>query len=134
MKVWKMKDLGLQAVKLISSASIQGSAAEAMDKFAELVHNFPKMANMVSSTKVPRSLRNEVRCRDNLYMLCILVVVAAAVGSVDRIAYCELRQVTSLYTSGAFSSMPLNSLFINGKRTDLGGNTFNLFDLLLEVQ
>jgi hypothetical protein len=90
MKVWKMKDLGLQAVKLISSASIQGSAAEAMDKFAELVHNFPKMANMVSSTKVPRSLRNEVRCRDNFYMLCILVV-AATVGSVDRIAYCELR-------------------------------------------
>jgi hypothetical protein len=55
-----MKDLGLQTAKLIASAGIQGTASDAMDKFAELVHNFPKLANMVSSTKVPPSLRREV--------------------------------------------------------------------------
>eukprot|EP01036_Dinobryon_divergens_P027125 gene27125-35847_t len=59
MKVWKMKDLGLQTLKLISSASNQGSALDGMNKFAELAHNFPKMANMISSTKVSTSLRNE---------------------------------------------------------------------------
>ena len=60
MKAWRMKDLGLQTVKLVSSASIQGSASDGLDKLAELVHNFPKLANMVSSTKVPAALRNEV--------------------------------------------------------------------------
>ena len=101
LKIWKMKDLGLQTIQLISSAGVQSTAAAAMDKFADIAQNFPRLASLVSSTKVSSSVR---------------------------------RDVERLVESGVLHALPANSLFINGKRTDVGGNTFNIYDVLEEVQ
>ena len=60
MKVWKMQDLGLQTLQLVRTAATQGTPAQAMSRLQELVHNFPRLASMVSATKVSASLKEEV--------------------------------------------------------------------------
>ena len=39
-----------------------------------------------------------------------------------------------MWQSGLAQTLPMNGVFINGLRVDLGGNTFNVFDLLAEVR
>lgn len=46
----------------------------------------------------------------------------------------RLSKATALYSSGVLNMIPTNAVFLNGKRTELGGNTFNLFDLLQQLQ
>jgi hypothetical protein len=60
MKVWKMQDLGLQTLQLVRTAANQGTVTTAMARFAQIVHNFPAFAGMVSSTKVSTAVREEV--------------------------------------------------------------------------
>ncbi len=52
MKVWKMHDLGLQTLQQVRAAAATGTANTAMAKLAEIVHNFPRYASMISATKV----------------------------------------------------------------------------------
>ena len=52
MKVWKMHDLGLQTLQQVRAAAATGTANTAMAKLAEVVHNFPRYASMISATKV----------------------------------------------------------------------------------
>jgi hypothetical protein len=61
MKVWKMQDLGLQTLQLVRTAANQGTVTTAMARFAQIVHNFPAFAGMVSSTKVSTAVREEVQ-------------------------------------------------------------------------
>lgn len=57
MKVWKMKDFGLQLLQLTSSLAGKETPFLALMKAKEWVHNFPKYASMISSTKVTASLK-----------------------------------------------------------------------------
>jgi hypothetical protein len=100
MKVWKMKDLGLQTVQLINRISNKESSFDAMQKLKDFIQNFPKYAPMISSTKVTQLMRNDAM---------------------------------SWYNSMLGSLVPVNGLFLNGKRIELGGNTFNLFDVFDEI-
>jgi len=54
MKVWRMKDLGLQVTQAIVNA------ADPVSKFSSLVHSFPVHAQSISSTKVHNSLKEEL--------------------------------------------------------------------------
>ena len=60
MKVWKMKDFGLQVLQLISSVAAKESAVSAMTRLKEFVQNFPRYAPMISSTKVTARVKNEL--------------------------------------------------------------------------
>ena len=43
----------------------------------------------------------------------------------------DLREnLIEMYKSGALEGVPTNSLFVNGIRVDLAGNTFNVYDFL----
>ena len=42
------------------------------------------------------------------------------------------EEVQRFWMSGVTSQAPINSVYINGQRTDLGGATFNVYDLLSE--
>ncbi len=70
-----------------------------MEKFRELVHNFPKYAGMISSTKLQRA------------------------GGVKA-------DVERWHASGIGQALPMNAVFVNGRRFDLAGSTFNVYDLL----
>lgn len=101
MKVWKIKDLGLQTLQVIQSMSIKESSTEAMQKFQDIVQNFPKFAASVSSVKIKSTVRNDL---------------------------------TAWYSSQAANALPQNTVLVNGKRIELGGSTFNVFDLLKELK
>lgn len=101
MKVWKMKDLGLQTLQVVYSAGARGSPADAMLKLSDIVGNFPRWATQISSTKVSPALK---------------------------------EHLGNWYHSELASTIPSNSVFVNGLRTDLGGHTFNLFDFLDELR
>ena len=51
MKVWKMKDLGLQATQAVISSSSSSSSA-AIKTWTDIVQNFPNHASSLSSIKV----------------------------------------------------------------------------------
>lgn len=54
MKVWKMRDLGLQVLQTIISAK------DPLEKMADVLHNFPIHAPPLSSLKVLPSVKNDV--------------------------------------------------------------------------
>ena len=58
MKVWRMRDLGLQALLAIASAASHGTDGSAViAKLADIAHNFPARASAISSIKVSQELR-----------------------------------------------------------------------------
>lgn len=91
MKVWKLKDLGLQTAQAIVSSSAPA------DKFAEYVQSFPSFAPEISSIKLKATF---------------------------------VDSINVLYSSGIQQMLPPNCLMFNGVRVDLGGSTFNIFDML----
>ena len=104
MKLWKMKDLGLQTVVAIIKAANNGTAnnnIQGLTKFEDIVHNFPMQAPSISSIKF-----------DNFFR----------------------EQAAFLIQAISSNGIPSNSVFINGIRFDLNGNTFNVYDLLNEVK
>ena len=54
MKVWKMRDLGLQVLQTIISAK------DPVEKMCDIIHNFPMHAPTLSSLKVLPSVKNDV--------------------------------------------------------------------------
>lgn len=104
MKLWKMKDLGLQTVVAIIKAAKNGAKndnIQGLVKLEDIAHNFPMQAPSISSIKF-----------DNLFR--------------DQAAF--------LVQAIASNGIPNNAIFINGIRFDLSGNTFNVYDLLNEVK
>ena len=97
-----------------------------MNKFAELVHNFPKMANMISSTKVSSSLRNEV-WSTYIHTSVVHTYFYSYIHTYMQVLSLTCYQVQKFYNSGVYNAIPLNSLFINGKRTDLGNKKLLIF-------
>lgn len=97
MKVWKMKDLGLQALQSIMTTT----HTSPVNRLEEIAQNFPMHASSLSSVKVNPDLRNTV---------------------------------LTWWQSNMQNFIPPNSVFINGLRLDLAGNTFNVYDLLQEVR
>lgn len=95
MKVWKMRDLGLQVLQAIVSAK------DPVEKMADITHNFPMHAPSLSSLKVLPSVKNDVR---------------------------------DLWEKGFSRQCPMNSIFINGKRIQIDGATFNIFDVLGQIK
>ncbi len=45
-----------------------------------------------------------------------------------------MREIGKWHESGLASKLPLNSLYLNGKRVNLGANTFNVYDLLSTIR
>lgn len=101
LKVWKMHDLGLQTLELIRLVALSDTVADAMNKFTEIVQNFPRVASKVSSTKVSTTVRNDL---------------------------------SRFLESSMHHQVPMNSMFINGKRVDLSASTFNIFDLFADIR
>ncbi len=93
MKVWKMLDLGLQTTGTIVSS------ADPVRTMNDLLHNFPKHASSLSSSRVAPQLREDV----------------------------------SKWYGSVASTLPSNSVYINGVRVDLGGSTFNMFSLMGQI-
>lgn len=60
LKVWKLKDLGLQTLQMFSSKAIKENTRYALDWLAEVVENFPKYAPQISSTKVSSQTRQDL--------------------------------------------------------------------------
>lgn len=107
MKVWKMKDLGLQSLQSIIlqsnkhvSSTISNSQLS-IDRFTDIVHNFPKIAALLSSIKVDAKVRSDVQ---------------------------------EYWSSKLPGTIPSNAIFINGMVVDLAGNTFNIYDLLNTIK
>jgi hypothetical protein len=121
MKVWKMHDLGLQTLQLVHTAAVQGTDTDAMKKLADIVHNFPRMASMISATKVSAPVRNEVQKWYQAQQAMMMMGGGGMMGGVGGGA-------------GSVFSLPPNSLFANGRRVDLAGSTFNVFDLLVTLR
>lgn len=65
MKVWKMKDLGLQTVAAIAK-QYQLDTSSAINKLSEIVCNFPKFGPVISSFKIPDQLRQDIHRWDSL--------------------------------------------------------------------
>jgi UDP-glucose:glycoprotein glucosyltransferase len=107
MKVWKMKDLGLQSLQSIilqsnkHVSSTLSNSQLAIDKLTDIVQNFPKVAALLSSIKVDRKIRSDVQ---------------------------------EYWSSSIPSTVPSNAIFINGVVVDLTGNTFNIYDLLNTIK
>ena len=59
MKVWKMKDLGLQATTVITADK------DPLKRLMALAQNFPAHASFLSRVKVPRELRDQVKRNGN---------------------------------------------------------------------
>ena len=95
MKVWKIKDLGVQAVQAIITATDPAA------KFAEIVHSFPSHATQLSSLRMRATV---------------------------------LDSLGAWQSAGMQQFLPHNALLVNGLRVDLGGSTFNVFDLLAAVR
>ena len=94
LKIWQLKDLGMQAVASIME---QMSSSSQVVRLEEIAHSFPLHAPALSAKKVP-ALTTE--------------------------------QVTNWYASGMPQMLPHGSLIVNGRRIELGGATFNVYDLL----
>jgi hypothetical protein len=77
MKVWKMQDLGLQTLQLVRTAANQGTVTTAMARLAQIVHNFPAFAGMVSSTKVSTAVREEVQSYTGEGGACVTLLRAS---------------------------------------------------------
>jgi len=56
MKVWKMKDLGLQTLQLLRSVP----SAQVIEKLEDIVSNFPMHAPAISAVRVSNSVRDDV--------------------------------------------------------------------------
>lgn len=59
---------------------------------------------------------------------------AAPLLSKKRVSKALRDEVIKVWQSGLSQSLPMNGVFINGLRVDLGGNTFNVYDLLAEMR
>jgi len=59
---------------------------------------------------------------------------AAPLLSKKRVSKALRDEVIKVWQSGLSQTLPMNGVFINGLRVDLGGNTFNVYDLLAEMR
>lgn len=118
MKIWKLKDLGLQLVQsfhtLFGAAQVEIQRnvqqteettnqpyREAIEKVTEYIWNFPVFASMLSTAKVSSALRDELN------------------------AFHTMTPLGNL--------LPTNTLFLRGKPIRLDSNTFNYFDILQKL-
>jgi hypothetical protein len=60
LKVWKLKDLGLQTLQMFSSLSIKENTRYALTWLQEMIQDFPRYASQISSIKVTSQTRQDV--------------------------------------------------------------------------
>lgn len=120
MKVWNMRDLGLQTVQSIRTAYVKhrtassGDGADAAEsvspgsKLMKIVQNFPSMASTLADVKVTKRLRNQV---------------ATWHGE-------SMRNFDGEPHTPPAMQLPNNHLFINGLAVSLDAPSFNVFDII----
>jgi hypothetical protein len=111
MKVWKMKNIGLQTVYAMNelrnklamdeSMSQDVRSIEPVYQLTEYVHNFPSHASKLSSIKMNAAFR---------------------------------EAMSAWHDYGLTAALPANTLFVNGIPISLGAATFNLYDLIVLIR
>lgn len=124
MKVWNLKDLGLQAVQSVRQSFVKyrrnlldgtnatdDSEFDYGSKLADIVQNFPAMASSLSTVKPSNKLRKEI---ESWYR---------GGNTLNH------EQITPISRA-----LPMNNVFINGIPINLDSPTFNVYDLISVVR
>jgi hypothetical protein len=106
MKVWKMKDFGFQLLQLISSIAMKGGEGSSSSFFA-----LQKAKEFVNN--FPRF---------------------APLISSTKVSSSIRNDLSSWFSHPISSMIPVNTLFLNNQPIALGGNTFNIYDVLSSLK